>query len=338
MAEAEPKVRMVSVIKLIHLDFGLRAGIGKDGHLIVHLMNLPGSYSFPGIEWKDYRRFFARSGVDIIGVEELSEENQIPTSHWSFYDPHARNIESSISYLRSGLVNAARKAGSELDFVLAKNIDFSLRAMEYRLRDVSISYGDQLSHSVAAKVKPGGEFADTDTLNLFLNVHSFLAEAGTLRDHLAALLACRVYLQPKVRKMSVLREYIGKCTARQAIGEEILQICDRTSQAGWLARMSKMRNHIIHVAPVSAFSEFAGMTMSRVDVSGIELPALTFEVPFDLILAPKGPRADLLKVCVQMARNMLLLTRHVVLASGITPEPLHFTDADFAEQNDETNV
>jgi hypothetical protein len=326
MGEGQSCCGTVDVCDLIHLDYGLRAGTGKDGHLHVHLMNLPKVHSFPGIEWKQYRSFLSRYNIDIIGYEELSLEKGMAYSLWRFFSPSAKGIENKIEYVISGFLNGIQKCGKAEEIALAENIFFSVRAMEYRLRDISISYGEQLSHTVAEGCEAGKLFSDSDTINLFLNIHSFLVEAATLRDHLAAFLALKVFDRPDLRKMTSLLKFLKGTLRSEPIAEEVLEICNESTSDGWLARLSKLRNRIAHVSPISSYSQFDGLAVGRHLIGKYEVPTISFGIPFDPILAPNGKHVDVLKYCVLFARNMLLLTRHVVEVSGVKPELMQFSD------------
>lgn len=322
------KITRSSVRRLdvLHLDFGLRAGNGIDKRPFLEWAGRHASMPFPSMN--HFLSFMSKYGIHFIGHEEVDADAQgLAPSIWNVHDPHGAG-SAGIDFVTSGTINVLNQSGSSEEGELARNIAFSVRAMAYRLRDVSNSYADQLYYGLMAGTQAGKRFSNLDTLKVFLNIHSFLVEAGTLRDHLAALLAVKVFAKPKLTKMSQILDFLRKEQRAEPIAAELLAISDRSAPTGWLARLSNLRNLVVHSAPITSFQKMHALTMDFEKIGDEQVPVVRFLVPIDPILAPTGLKIDVLHQCTEIARNMFDLTRGVIMASGIKPELRKITSAD----------
>jgi hypothetical protein len=319
---------------MLHLDYGLAAGHSENDMLAI-IVPGGGVYEIPNVE--EYRTYLNSHNVDVVGMETLFQLKGCSRSYWRMFDPQAGGFDTDVATIRSGLVYALYKAGETGSVAIAENIDFSILAMEQRLGDVWKSYFEQLHYAVAENLHVGVRFIGPGTINLFLNIHSFLVEAATLRDHLASFLALKVFdgakkkakgsKEKSIKKMSELYEYLKHTPHEEDIAQEIIQIDDRENAGGWLARLNEFRNHLVHDGPISEMGRKKEVVFTTHKIASLDVPIVQYDLPIDPILSPEGPYIDAMKQCVFLARKMLGLVRDVVVASGVKPEIMCFEAA-----------
>jgi hypothetical protein len=327
MASAGSKIvtQIVRRSDLLHLDFGLRAGTSQTKLIIFQAQR---RIEFLVTDKRLYQRFFSDNGLNFFGYEEI-QQGALEHPIWEFFYDGKNDEKTNLDFITSGLGNAL-KAGGKLDQIgITRNVVFSIRAMLYRLRDVSNAYSEQLTYALAQDVGIGRRFANLATMNVFLNIHSFLVETGTLRDHLATFLSANVFPSAKASRMADLRKHLERIRCSEPFAQLILKLTDRSDVAGWMARLGAFRNSVVHDAPISAFSDgLAGLTRIPLSVNGNSLSGVSFELPQDPILSPNGDKIDALRLCVKLARNMIGFFQQVVAASKLSPKITHITDAD----------
>jgi hypothetical protein len=327
----DPKVqtRTVSVGRCIHLAGGLRAGTSPNGKLIIHVLGTPLRCG-PLVEIQvapqnQYVRFFRSIGLEMIGHESISTDGGYTYARWLAWDPEAKSVETDVDYIWSGIANALKHQSDCDGEEAARNVKFGLRAVSSRLRDISDAYGSQDTIAFCQGHEPGTRFKNLDTLDLFLSIHSFLVEMGALRDYLAAFVAKKRYGISDVAKMVPLLKYC-KGHSDDPIARRIIEICDEDASGGWMARMSKLRNIIVHVAPITSRTSISCVTSQACKIGEVSLPTVYLGVQL-----PNAGEAevDALAHCVALFRNMFSFARLVALESGVLPRPIKLTDKGF---------
>jgi hypothetical protein len=138
---------------------------------------------------------------------------------------------------------------------LARSIGLAFAGAAARLRDISEHYTSHLFRFVGVDM-PDSEWKTSYSDDLFVDCHSFLVELCTARDHLASYLATIRFSLNKVDSMAGLREALLKQAYNtDQMATKVLEITDHSSANGWLARLSRYRNEIVHRVPLPARPE-----------------------------------------------------------------------------------
>lgn len=312
----------------LHLLGGLRSGTGKDGKLIVHPVGTPlrqvPVLSVNVMDKGQYVGFFRSIGLDLIGVEEFHVKDGYTYSSWRSWDREQKSLETDLNFIWGGLANAYRENGDAHAAVQCANVNFALRAVSQRLKGISDAYAAQNAIAFCSGKKEGLWFKNTETIDVYLAIHSFLAEMGTLRDYIAAYVAQNRFKIDNVTRMSVL---FKRCTnlTDDPVADEIVAACDKTRPASWLAGVSAFRDHTIHVAPITSRTGGRGFAVRNCRIGEHVLPTVYLNVS---PLGEGSGEEDALSHCLTLYRRMLTFSRLVAEHSGVSPKPFHITDAD----------
>lgn len=221
------------------------------------------------IKFKNLETFVSMlnsQGLDVIGIEESRHEYKQKSLYLWHVSPNLNaeiNLEKMPLPYWSGLKSEACKANLTTLGEICGAIGFSIHAMERHVYTLSNEYHRELEIALARGSKPGDRFSSLDTFGLWLSIHSFFVEAGSVRDYLAKLLANEIFKdmipehrRVKIDSMSKLVEENKKTKflGASSIGKEILEITN-VANNGWLAKLTRFRNTIVHNAPITSFSK-----------------------------------------------------------------------------------
>jgi len=228
-------------------------------------------------------------GIDLYSAPEQADGRQPPD--WRAY--HLSDASESPwpcadqAAKWSFIAHAAfqEKQGALWD--VASRVRHQLRTCEWRLRQVSEAYWQQLDAVVRNQgFKANRRFKDGFTWLGYLALQSFLVDACVLRDYLAEYRALILpppetgAERPKIRLMASLKKhYLDKLASANAFDHELLQA---TEPAGWLQRLSSYRDLVVHYAPLAS----AGRTLYALCLAlpigtQAHLRAIKFPLPAD---------------------------------------------------------
>jgi hypothetical protein len=201
---------------------------------------------------------------------------------------------------------------------LASDIAFTLHAAEVRVRDISRGYGWQNEFAVLTSKVPDRHFSNVELINdLLPAVHSFLSEAGSARDYLSHYVAAKMLSLPDIDSMKGLHSWYKKHGAvGDVVGTEVLKVCDRTIQDGWMARLTEFRNIIVHRSPITRLSEKKWLSTRLQNIGSEEALLIYFGVPRDPI---SNPRSDFVDALDHFRDLPLLLLRFASLVASVSP-------------------
>jgi hypothetical protein len=176
-----------------------------------------------------------------------------------------------------------RKNGKLWD--VASRICHQLRTCDWRVRQISECYRDQLSATVlAGKFKDGLRFVDGFTSVGYLAIQAFLMDACVLRDYLAeyrALLLSqedKFTFRSKITGMAALKKkYLDKTDSNIPV-DTFLR--DATSPEGWLYELGKYRDLVVHVAPLASAGKSLYAMCKAIELDGgAALPSIKLPIP-----------------------------------------------------------
>ncbi len=273
-----------NIIRIVHLSGGIRA-INNPGSIVSVTPTLKDSdISF---EIPSYNSLVATLKKKILSCPFGIDFYRIPEEIGGLYPPYWRSVtltHRAIDTWRQ-LFNSGH---SEKDYEFAEissKIAFQLKAIEYRLREISESYHSELSAVCAKKeFKEGNGIESPNSYPIYLSVHSFLIDACILRDYLSEFLS--IYHYGKYKKVdslsALLKDVIKKKKIDDRISKVIFEITDEKNPFGWLSKLTAYRNLVVHNIPL-IYSEgrtYVLLVKNKI-AKNVEIPSILFPLPKD---------------------------------------------------------
>ena len=255
---------------------------------------------------------------------------------------------------------AASKTKNVKLWDVARRISHQLRVVQWRLRQISESYREQLhARAASAGFRTGVRFEDGFTWLAYLSVQAFLVDACVLRDYLAeffAAFACPdrdLSQRYQITRMAALRtKILDKITLSNEATSELQAI---TKEGGWLFELGAYRDLVVHCVPLARADRSLQALTTELIITGVgPIPAISLPIPRDpsaiaqsrasgahlatleeeltfFVRANRGtaPSLDGLVYAYVSLDNLTKLTRMLAGHSPVAPELPHITEADF---------
>ena len=277
--------------RIVHLMGGCRA-INDHGPAIRIIPK-----SLEGVEFQFeisaypviYRRLES-IGLIILGVDFYSHVMEVDGSvppNWRSYCLRENNSwateEVAQKWRNIGHAGFKRKNGLLWD--TASRIGHQLRVCDWRLREVSEAYRNQLmarlKHNEFKVVK---KYEDGFTWLSYLALQAFLVDACILRDYLAEFVAKHVYKpmigleKQRIASMGALKKRVlTKITDQDCLTKE-LQIA--TDDNGWLTLLGHYRDLVVHSAPLAQAKAKLFSVCGQLHVAdGVNIPIVRCPIP-----------------------------------------------------------
>lgn len=319
------KFGQATVRNELHLFGGLRAITNTRNHLTI-FPTMTGSLleCLTVTEKSAYYNFIRSIGLDLIGQEQHIEiEPGLEQSIWQICQPN-RHPQYMSDDLWSGIANTARGAGNKDAADLAKHIAFALRTSGLRLRDCASEYAWQNDYAISQKLGENMRFSNIKSFDLYMALHSLLADMGTARDYLGHFISRFICRDAKpVDSMTRLHERAksGKLAINNArtnqLVDTIIAICNPKRPDGWMAHLGEYRNIIIHRAPIGSLSK-RHLQAKTLTVGEGRLYQIHFGVSRDPF-SEEPQYVDALEHFRQLLLNLLDFALNVAIASEIKP-------------------
>lgn len=201
--------------------------------------------------------------LTIVGVEFTTHHSEyIGESPKQFrgYIPHGNKWPGWDSVQKwSGIALSSFHHKNGLSYDLSNRISFQLNTINNRLKALALSYQNQLNAVILKdKFKDGQRFQDGYTDLVYQEFHSFLFDAGILRDNLCE------YVYNFSNQGSRKKEGQEITTAGGLLRKVLNKLTDYTkleyylkkemSSNGWLFELGNYRDLVMHSAPINIAS------------------------------------------------------------------------------------
>ncbi|SDU07709.1 hypothetical protein [Pseudomonas orientalis] len=276
------------VLRELHLYGGGRVLNGMDQKADLRPSAMSGKIASLNI--KSYGSFYGdvkRLGFQIIGCDFFHTEDQAK----SFSPPEWRclNTAGSPTWLCtdqghdwSFIANTAFLQRSGVFYDMASRISHQIKACEWRLRQLSEAYSDQLNGRLFSKTfKANERFLDGHTSLCYLALQSFLVDGCTLRDYLCefyseAIIRKKDPSAPKITALSGLLKFWRSNPPHDKAGKEL-----RASSLpdNWLYELGAYRDLVVHVAPLANAAKTLLAFTKTIEFQGELLPAIQLPIP-----------------------------------------------------------
>lgn len=280
-------------VRCVHLQGGSRAVNGLDPTVQFEAAASNGKVA--SFETPTYHGLFPllrRMGFVVVGCDfffDLAQTDGRRVPDWRAYHVIDRSswpcAEQADQW--SFLAHSAIKQKNGELWDIARRVSNQLRTCDWRLRQVSEAYNQQLKATLQSrKFKDGLRFDDQFTWLGYLAIQSFLVDACTLRDYLAEYRALilsqseEFVSKSKITKMASLKSrYLDKVSLSVRI-DKILR--DATNERGWLQELGRYRDLVVHIAPLASADKhlYTVCKSIRLDADAT-LPAVKLPIPSD---------------------------------------------------------
>ena len=330
MGESKINVTSHATTDELHLLGGLRAWTDPSSQLVVQPTSDGKSFKFPATNASMYVDTFRKIGTDLIGWERISLASDHQSSMWHVSDPNQGEAGPLAlpADQWSAISHAARRKGQIQLAETARNISFSLQTSSLRLRDISREYGRQNLIAVRSGYKEGTRFSNVETFELFMARHSFLVEMGSLRDYLARFISTSVLPGLRTDSMWKLCKKLRRVAPSHPVGREVLRICDERRPDGWMARLGRFRDVIVHETPIRSIGPSTRLTVKASLVGEHTFLLMDLGIPSDPVDRTNKSYVDALTHFRVMIVDMLQFARFIAASSPVPPEIPQFEERD----------
>jgi hypothetical protein len=276
------------VLRELHLYGGGRVLNGMDQTADLRPNAMSGKSASLNI--KSYGSFYGdirRLGLQIVGCDFFHTEEQAK----SFAPPEWRsiNLAASPAWLCAGqghdwsfIANAAFLQRNGLFYDIASRISHQIRACEWRLRQLSEAYSDQLNGRLLSKsFKTNDRFLDGHTSLCYLALHSFLVDACTLRDYLSEFYSEAMIRKddPSAKKITALSGLLKVWPSQPPQDKAGKELRASSLPDNWLYELGAYRDLVVHVAPLASAAKTLLAFTKTIEFQGELLPAIQLPIP-----------------------------------------------------------
>jgi hypothetical protein len=213
-------------------------------------------------------------GLKVIGVdfyESTFELDGIVPPEWRTYHKKNKILWPSWDAIQiwGNIGHGAFEKEDGFLWDLASRISYQLNTCTLRLREVSLSYNNQLD----AQLK-GNDFIpdknDGFTSFIYLAIQAVLIDACILRDYIAEFVSSYLILPNyphlnTVTTMANLKKQLSKVNIYENIF--LKQLYEQTEESGWLNILGNYRDLIIHSAPLAQARKKFFIKTSFIEIS-----------------------------------------------------------------------
>jgi hypothetical protein len=266
----------------------------------------------------------SRIGLSRIGVEKFTRRFDGLVREWSaIFRNEPRALSDNLFYEPARLwrqIAVAAAVAKDADVLqITQSIAYSFTGASIRLRDLAENYTRQFRNYRGYSI--GFGLRSSYDEEVFVNTHSFLVELCAARDHLAQYVAKTRFNGMKVDTMARLRDVLqGTLPMNDAVGKLILEITDSSAQKGWMARLSRYRNIIVHQNPLPALKGANAADWKDLPLAtGQIMKSISIYIPDDPCDIHNQAKCDLLDRCSDMLANMVSFSWYIAKNSPYLP-------------------
>ncbi|MFA0066228.1 hypothetical protein [Vibrio breoganii] len=242
------------------------------------------------------RLYYALEKYDlcIVGVEFITDQSEYLGEAPTQFRGYAKQQQiwpnwDSFQLWRS-LALSSFEAKDGLGYDLSNRISYQLNALNDKLKNLSIKYRDQLNAIVLKNdFIDGQRFHDGFTNLVYQEFHSFLFEAGILRDYLCeyvynfsstAGLKLTHKNSEKIQEITTANGLLKALNNAPELSELEEQLKISMAPDGWLFELGIYRDLVMHTAPISIAShQLYAIQIVHEFPDGKQFPSVRFPLP-----------------------------------------------------------
>lgn len=274
------------VIREVHLFGGARAI--NDVEPVVRIVPNTTDGKTASIELESFGSLLEtikKLHIGIIGCDFYTntiEIEGISPPQWrtkSFVGPGWLCTEQGMKW--SFIAHSAFKQKNALFCDVASRVAHQLNACEWRLRQLSESYNDQLYSIIKdSKHKDGERFANGYTSLCYLAFQAFLVDACILRDYLCEFYWIAHYQTEPEQRVTTLGGLLRKWKQNSPNDRIAKELKASAGKNGWLFELGAFRDLVVHSAPLAHADRTLFAVCRSFDMpQGRKLPGIKLPIP-----------------------------------------------------------
>ena len=285
--------------RIVHLGGGLTAQIEPlSNQIILWPKSLDGKEALISIPTFG-RLYYAleKYGLSIMGVEFITHRSEYlgeaPTQFRGYAKQHKIWSNWDAFQLWRGLALSSFEAKDGLGYDLSNRISYQLNALNEKLKNLSIKYREQLNAIVLKdNFSNGQRFQDGFTNFVYQEFHSFLFDAGILRDYLCEyvynysstdVLKLKHKNSNKVVEITTATGLLKALRQAPKLSPLEEQLKRNMAPDGWLYELGTYRDLVMHTSPISiANHQLYAIHVSLAFPDGKQFPSVRFPLPDNL--------------------------------------------------------
>ncbi|MCR9943854.1 hypothetical protein [Vibrio owensii] len=252
----------------------------------------------------------------IIGVEFITDQSEILGEAPTQFRGYAKQCKIWPNWdafqLWRNLALSAFENKDGLGYDLSNRISYQLNTLNEKLKNLSVRYRDQLNAVVLkGKFSDGQRFQDGFTNLVYQEFHSFLFDAGILRDYLSEYVynysssgALKLKHKDSDKDIEVttangLLKALKQAPELSPIEESLKKAMEPD---GWLYELGTYRDLVMHTAPISiANHRLYAIQVSHTFPDGKQFPTVRFPLPenLEVVYKDRCKRVDFSKYIEQ---------------------------------------
>ena len=321
----------VQIMDTLHFTGGLRARRHQGGWMIGPLLKGGDIVEMGPVPESQLNSVAAELSVRVFGADEtVMGDPYLPTRIWEPF-VGLKPTPGLPTELWANIAHHSSGAGDEGYAELARYVAVCLRAADIRLRDISDGYGAQLLSALNSGMKVDHRFENMPLADLHLAIHSFVAEMGSARDYLAAIVGRQLGAPTNKDSLARLIDWLD-ADARQA---EAAMPVSVTLTKGWvdledpwLKQLTEYRNLFLHRGPMGARGIESAPRLAAFASPYGEVRTLMLPIPRRL----EGTETvDALAQFVRLHWQMFRLAADLTVMSPYSATPKVITKADMID-------
>lgn len=234
--------------------------------------------------------------LDIVGVEFITHQmeftGQAPTQFRGFIKQESIWPNWDATILWGGLTLSAFHNKNGLAYDLSNRIKFQLHTINDRIKNLSLAYHQQLNaRNLGTSFKEGQRFQDGYTDLVYQEFHSFLFDAGIMRDYLSEYIfnfSNDGNLNKVIRQS--LNNHKLEVTTASGLFKGLKKVASLTdlesnlkdimSKGGWLYELGQYRDLVMHSAPINLANSQLNAIQEIIELpKGQKIMSVRFPLP-----------------------------------------------------------
>lgn len=273
------------VLRELHLSGGGRVFNGMDQKTIISpLTNNKKEIIITLKRFSDLFKDVKILGLNIVGCDFFTSPEEAKSLHPPQWRTRCATNSTWLcteqGHEWSFIANSAFKAKNGILCDIASRLSHQIRACEWRVRQLSECYADQLRSRSNNVYDNGARFKNGYTSLCYLALQAFLVDACILRDYLAEFyweaIQDKENCKPvKITTLGGLVKQWGSNPPTEAPGKEIAA---SAKKGQWLFELGAYRDLVVHTAPLAqagkslyAVSRYFNLPRGEV-LPGVKLP------------------------------------------------------------------
>lgn len=283
-----------NVIRIVHLNNGLRAINHKDPYIEVYPYNNGNTLNIDLSNFKDLQLTLKKHNLRIYGIDFYTNQKQInglQPKEWRVFNFNDTEFPAQKNNrIWRQIANASIQHDCFELMDLANRIAYQVDACSYELLKISENYNKALETKYdSSEYINETVFSNLYTFPIHQSINNFFSNCSTLRDYLAEFIANFILknqlYRPNDKRIKLMKTVVTRIKdINHPIANIIKDISKKEEDMGWLYKMTCYRDLVVHYAPIALAEgniDFLHTKPTELTYNGkiYNLPGISFPLP-----------------------------------------------------------